>query len=417
MTDFDVCLSSRAIKNIVVDKIQENFEFVVGVERYKCAPIIAEFLSPRICLSHSVDPSIAEFIVQNPDFNDEFKLFLSLGSGSTIRVTKANRDFFVSLSREFGNSTLYISLLEHFEINFICSQLHDSTTLDLFSYGFIGRISSNFYELIESQLDIIPVSVLFHILSHNLLKISSEDSLFSYISSRLCSDPEYSNLLQFVHFEYISSECVCCFLLSLPECGDRRLWESISRRLISRLDSVNGFDFPLKQPASVDGIISYLTPTHGGNVHDKGIVTITSKSFYSDDSQSALRNVADLTSDSYFTSRHEPGQWICWDFHETRVRPTHYTIKSLNLKSWVIESSLDGRSWTEIDRQMDNYDFRRNTPFAPVKSASFAVSNSTECCFIRLTQTGKNHAGSDFLSIRVFEVFGTLIESREQTSK
>jgi hypothetical protein len=161
--------------------------------------------------------------------------------------------------------------------------------------------------------------------------------------------------------------------------------------------------FPLTKAKRSDGIISYLTRKHGGNVHDKGIVTITSKSVYSDDDD--VRNVADLTDYSFFRSKSEPDQWVCWDFHEMRVRPTHYTIESRWLKSWVVESSLDSEAWTEIDRKTDNQDFNGwgNT-------ASFAVSNSAECRFIRLTETGKRHAGTDFLYIRAFEVFGTLLE-------
>jgi hypothetical protein len=49
-------------------------------------------------------------------------------------------------------------------------------------------------------------------------------------------------------------------------------------------------------PKSLEGIISYLTKKHGGNVHEKGIVTITSKSVYDPELQRALKNVADLTS-------------------------------------------------------------------------------------------------------------------------
>jgi hypothetical protein len=204
MTDFDVCLSSAAIKNIVLDQIQEDFDFIVGGKGYKCPRILAQFLSPRVCLSHSVDPSIAEYIVETRDLNDQFKLFMSLGSGSTIQVSEANLDFFVSLYRELSNQNLYISLIEHFANRFISSQNRDST-LDLFSDELIGRISSKFYGLAWSELDAIPVSVLFHILSHNLLMISSEGELFSYLSSQLCSDPEYLDLLQFVRFEYLSA--------------------------------------------------------------------------------------------------------------------------------------------------------------------------------------------------------------------
>jgi hypothetical protein len=71
----------------------------------------------------------------------------------------------------------------------------------------------------------------------------------------------------------------------------------------------------------------------------------------------------------------------------------------------VIKSSLDGEAWTEIDRKTDNEDFKGGT-----ETASFAVSNSDECRFIQLTQTGKTHIGYDDLAIRAFELFGTLLE-------
>jgi hypothetical protein len=64
----------------------------------------------------------------------------------------------------------------------------------------------------------------------------------------------------------------------------------------------------------------------------------------------------------------------------------------------VVESSLDGDAWTEIDRKTDNEDFKK----ARWRAASFAVSNSGECRFIRLTQTGKCHHENDELVIDAF---------------
>jgi hypothetical protein len=103
------------------------------------------------------------------------------------------------------------------------------TAVDLLSDGVIVRISSTFSGLTRSQLDRIPVSVLNSILSHDLLVISSEDALFSYIASHIRSDPDYLGLLQFIRFEYLSAECISCFLSVLPESITGRLWESISR--------------------------------------------------------------------------------------------------------------------------------------------------------------------------------------------
>jgi hypothetical protein len=64
----------------------------------------------------------------------------------------------------------------------------------------------------------------------------------------------------------------------------------------------------------LDGIISYLTKKHGGNVQEKGIVTITSKSGLNDDQIGyRLKKVADLSSDSYSHSKNQPARWVSWD--------------------------------------------------------------------------------------------------------
>jgi hypothetical protein len=133
--------------------------------------------------------------------------------------------------------------------------------------------------------------------------------------------------------------------------------------------------FELRAPASLDGIIAHLM---------------------------------DVMDGTWFTSLSRAGECICWDFGKSRVRPTHYTIKSRSLKSWVIESSLDGENWIEIDRQTDNSDLKPRPHLA-----SFAVSKSDECRFIRLTQTSENDSESHSLGVSAFEVFGTLLDGRE----
>jgi hypothetical protein len=106
--------------------------------------------------------------------------------------------------------------------------------------------------------------------------------------------------------------------------------------------------------ATFNGVISYLMVKCGGNVHDRGVVEITASSILSIDYP---RNSADLGTDSYFKSEDESGQWICLDFKALKIEPTHYTIQAGYddyLKSWVVEGSDDGASWTEIDRRESN---------------------------------------------------------------
>jgi hypothetical protein len=315
----------------------------------------------------------------------------------------ANCPFLLSLCRELNNSELLCS--------FLGSRLtSDESISSLFDDAAIPFIAAEFYRLADSQLDQIPVSALYHILSHPSLIILSDTTLYSYILSRHSANPDYCTLFQFVRFEYVSADCICDFANFNPESIDRCLWAAIAARLSSPLlQSHTGVEFPLKENKSLDGIISYLIRKHGGNVHDKGIVTITSKSVYASDSIWSARNIGDVIDHCAFWSKNEPGQWICWDFHEMRVRPTHYTIESGSprLKSWVIESSLDGENWTEIDRKADSTDFQRIRD-----TASFTVSNPSECRFIRLTHTA-NHSGNDYLAIMAFDFFGILLESHE----
>jgi uncharacterized coiled-coil protein SlyX len=158
---------------------------------------------------------------------------------------------------------------------------------------------------------------------------------------------------------------------------------------------------PLKKDKPLDGIISALNEKHSGNVQEKGIVTITAKSV-SDDPTYALKNVADLASDSEFWSKDGVNQWTCWDFRQLRVKLTHYTLRTANLKSWILEGSVDGRRWTKIDRQTDNQELK------DAKIASVAVSNPTEFRFVRLTQLGQNRSGDYILRLSAVEFFGTL---------
>jgi hypothetical protein len=159
---------------------------------------------------------------------------------------------------------------------------------------------------------------------------------------------------------------------------------------------------PMNEEKSLEGIISHLTKKHGGNVHEKGIVTITSKSIRNDPDDVA-KNAADLTSSVWFCSKDEPDQWLCWDFRGIRVRPTHYTLTAYRLKSWVLEQSLDGERWTAIDRKTDNQDFTGDSGI----THSFAVSNPAEARLLRLAHTGTRHDGTNWLSFRAVEFFGT----------
>jgi hypothetical protein len=230
-------------------------------------------LSPRIFLAHSIDPSITEYIVQNPYSNGEWQLFLSLGSGSTIQVTQVQDStiqvtqswvftFFLSGIRQFN--TLHFAYGTFWQSRYIV--LKSKIRLPLIFLVTIWLVVFRRTFIDWSHSDGIRPSVLMHILSHDLFIISSEDDLFSYINMHICSDPEYLDLLHFIRFEYLSADCISSFISVLPDSIDHRLWESISRRLESPIPlevEISPFDlaeaeFPWQMPTS-SYIFTFLT--------------------------------------------------------------------------------------------------------------------------------------------------------------
>jgi hypothetical protein len=183
-----------------------------------------------------------------------------------------------------------------------------------------------------------------------------------------------------------------------------------------------------------DGIIAHLTRECGGNVQDRNVVEVTSGSFeketvganphsgaYNNDPDCAAKNAADLETDSYFHSAyrraiadipHTRNNWICYDFKERRIMPTHYTIRTHgdglsgnHLKSWLVETSADGKSWQEVAHEEANGQLNGKW-----FTATFPVAGGGECRFIRLVNIGRNHWGSDSLYISAWEIFGGLVE-------
>lgn len=167
-----------------------------------------------------------------------------------------------------------------------------------------------------------------------------------------------------------------------------------------------------------NGLIAYLTQACGGNVHDNGIIEITSKhSLHIDPDYSRLRSsklpvppkeVANFSTNAEFRTRNVPGAWICYDFKRMHVAITGYSIRKRNKFTfceprWVLEGSIDGSngSWEVIDGQCICND--------DIDTHHFQILDGPRQCFrfVRLRQTEVNPS-SEGLHLAALEIFGTL---------
>jgi hypothetical protein len=163
---------------------------------------------------------------------------------------------------------------------------------------------------------------------------------------------------------------------------------------------------------SFSGIISHLTSIVHDNVHVANVVKITASS--SDHNEPYF--VAEATWNDVWFSENKPDQWLMYDFGSHRVNVDHYTIKThkyptgtCHIKSWAVEASRDGRSWSELDRRCISL------LNGPNRFQTFPCEKlGPPCRFIRLRQTALNARGDKVLALTHFELFGELLLSEEK---
>ena len=152
-----------------------------------------------------------------------------------------------------------------------------------------------------------------------------------------------------------------------------------------------------------NGIIEELTRKCGGNVHEKGVVTVTSSTVFK---ECDVKIVVDPVV-GWFATDSAPDQWICLDFKGSRVAPTSYSIRTGHIDfptAWIFEASNDGRNWQQLDH-------RQQTLTGEYVTYNFAISNPPSGSFrlFRLRQTAPSSPrGNNHLHISRLEIFGTL---------
>jgi hypothetical protein len=388
--------------------IDNDFEFIGNTCHLRSTRVQAVFISPRVHWLLQQDKTLTSFYLEwkSREMNEKrvFEFLEAAMNGKPIDALASEIEDLCEVATALGNTELLDSFIRDenpLDRLTVCDRLTRNSVLGRSVDEEIEFAASHFSEIDPEDLKRIDVPLLELIVRSDGLRLESEDSLLIFILNLGLEDQLV--LVRYLRSEYLSAKGMDLLLNSLGDSiFDPLVWDCLCHRLVTRV--VRTFE---KENAakSLDGIISYLTKKHGGNVHEKGIVAVTSKSVWNDDPQFAVTNLVDLASHSAFSSKDRSGQWVCWDFREMLIRPTQYTIRAARLQSWVLEGSLNGRSWTQIDRQMNNRDFESGWT-----KASFAVSKPAAFRFIRLTQADSNHSGADELLLFGVEFFGTLSE-------
>ena len=414
------------------------FRFTDGHREIVMDTTMAEFLSPKVANLRRTDACVTTCKFTNTRVADSFELlYRSCLHGQPLYVGKSNFQDFVMLALEIGNSELLSLILAQVRddwrtLDWALFQLKNAPNLLCALESVTEYVASKFYTIDEKALRELDLDALRAVLSHPSLKLKDEDSLYDVIKSRVVVDRSSASLMEFVCFEYLSpakiQDCVAFIGEYMLDNMGRDVWARIARRLV-RVPVTNPDDesvsarfvrqyetYHFTPSNPLDGIIAHLTRESGGNVHEKGIIQVTASSMQAQ--HYMPKEVVSLAECSVFFTRSEENSWICFDFKDRRVSPTNYSIRSIydggcgsnNLKSWTIEGSSDGQSWVVLDRrENDNSLNARNV------TRNFAIASTespSSYRFLRIHQTGKNHANNDRLGLSSLEIFGRLYEQK-----
>jgi hypothetical protein len=158
-------------------------------------------------------------------------------------------------------------------------------------------------------------------------------------------------------------------------------------------------------------IISHLTSVSSRNAHDLGVLVASSSGVIG--SSNEAKHPLDLQNRGSFSqSNGQTDGWICGDFKKMRGILTHCSIllflsglNGCHPKSWSLEVSDDGNSWTEVHRIRNSSDLNGQSQIG-----TYEMNKSAQCRFVRLRQTEKEPCGRDYFSLSSIEIFGTLCE-------
>lgn len=296
----------------------------------------------------------------------------------------------------------------------------------------------------KNKLKTITKSLLYAIISDAQIKLESEDSLFDFINDifeeKEIRDEDIS--LDIVHFlEQIeicnlSEEKFIKFVSQIdPTKITGTLWRNLCKRFCKE-DENNKTSFgrqtkpqqkkqePKKQVFAFNGedqnrlkgIIHFLTQEAGGNVHDKGIVSVTPSSQFTNESIRLAKNVVDFDNlETRLLTGNKENSWLKYDFKDRKVMPTQYSIRSKPFgpsndhpTDWVIEGSNNDSDWCLLDSRSGEKSLCAESVVRTFDIKK-AEKGNEYYRYLRIRQTGRNACGYFYLGFSALEYFGTII--------
>jgi hypothetical protein len=285
-----IALSTKGLKS--ADRIsKKDFRFISGSDVFVCDRFQAAFISPRVSRLISTDPVIDNFSLEHAD-SRSFDLIRQLTCGEPIFVDERNIELLQFLMEDLGNDELsslffeYLDEKEELTVSNCISRLHRKFRLGIGISRECDFIGNHFSSIPVDSIQSLELDIMHDILRLDSFQIETEDYLLKFVIEL---GPSYSELIGDVRFEYLSSSSIDLFFehIQLNEV-DEGIWQQLWHRCRHRIASDGSQDFRTglrsllihcpESGSPFSGLISHLSGLCGGNVHEKGVVSISCSS-------------------------------------------------------------------------------------------------------------------------------------------
>ena len=413
--------------------LPKDFCFDVNGEEYHCSKYVAAFISQRVAKILEMDHTYDRYRINVPDKNKMFKVILQIVEGVPLERDPVGEDLdtLMKLAKEIGNDEVKVLLTD---FKYSKGDITPETVVEragakqkegLGIEDEIEYIACHFADVAEAHdtklLTSLGLDVMAEILDHKKLVLRSEDQLLKLI---LAGGPEFRPLLEFVEFQYLSTEAIAEFTSNFDmSCLTGGMWMSICRRMALEVkpESSSRFEYvPPKytefkyEKAPFKGIMAHLREKCKRNPVHEGLVAVRCSTSVTNGS---LENLFDYDWSGFVATSNTSNSWYCIDMMKYQVALTAYTLKSRQGESnndpvnWVVEGSTDNLNWTVVDTRQTDVMKGSNA----VHTFELKIDGEpTPYRYIRFRQPAHNSGGNDFFNIANIELFGRLFEMEDE---
>lgn len=406
---------------------EPDFTFVFNGVEFPCNRFHAAFLSPRISQIMKADALFSRFEITLPQYTPEqFTKIMDLLKNPVDFV--GDDAFLCDISRILENSEIYM-LTEIYKK----APIHSNAIEGLKNRFFHNTpdftkwrdfVAAHLCEFDRDAVMSLSPEILYDVLTSNDVKVLSEEWLWNLVMELSARDKAYEACIRQIKFQNLAEKELKKYIDKLDLSSmSGEFWSNIctyitQKDVKSPQDRYTSELILHKYDGTEEGMLHGILHSFivsGGSENDVPNITVTGGPTLDDENpEYSAKNAARVDKNSYFLSDDSStDHTICYDFGEMKFIPTAYAIRSRpdepvngkHLRSWVIEVSMDGTEWTEVDKQENNSELNGSGI-----TKVFNLDDHVQSKLIRLRQTGEGwcEASPNSIAVCCFEIFGKI---------